>query len=265
MPIHLPTPTAPFPSSSPVLNAGTQRSSRLSGLSLLELLGCLAPRETSEGGGGKVPGVSRNLGSHRLPLSPSPSRRGSSSGHRGRMSQARGRAARGAGPWRGAGASLLRHPRGGGSLWGKGAPLPVPAAGRGAAGRRHKMHSVRELLPSEVTGRYAPGRGQGFAAQASPPLPRKTKGTRGQGREKFSVRLQMDLIETSRPKRRRGGLVGGVRMRGGLPRASRQDPHRGVSQSCGRPRTVRTDPALQPPLLGPTSSSRMQTASPPTS
>lgn len=176
-------------------------------------------------------GISAATGSRSRPPHPGGARAADAARTPRRMSQARGRAARGAGPWRGAGASLLRHPRGGDSLWGKGAPLPVAAAGRGAAGRRHRMHSVRELLPSEVTGRYAPGRGQGFAAQASPPLPRKTKGTRGLGREKFSARLQMDLIETSRPKRRRGGLVGGVRMRGGLPGASRQDPHQGVSQS----------------------------------
>lgn len=61
-------------------------------------------------------------------------------GHRGRMSQARGRAARGAGPWRGAGMSLLPHWRGGGSLCGEGRPLPVPPKSRGAAGPRHRAH-----------------------------------------------------------------------------------------------------------------------------
>lgn len=69
----------PF-SPSPVLSAGPRRSGRLSGLSLREPLGRLAPRETSAGGGGGVGGVSRNLGSRRQPLSPSPSQQRSGSG-----------------------------------------------------------------------------------------------------------------------------------------------------------------------------------------
>lgn len=53
---------------------------------------------------------------------------------------------------------------GGGGLGAGGAPLAVPAAGRRAAGRSHRAHGVRALLPSVVTGRGAPGSGQGLAA-----------------------------------------------------------------------------------------------------
>ncbi|XP_070317700.1 collagen alpha-2(I) chain-like [Odocoileus virginianus] len=53
---------------------------------------------------------------------------------------------------------------GGGGLGAGGAPLAVPAAGRRAAGRSHRAHGVRAFLPSMVTGRGAPGNGQGLAA-----------------------------------------------------------------------------------------------------
>lgn len=51
---------------------------------------------------------------------------------------------------------------GGGGLGAGGAPLAVPAAGRRAAGRSHRAHGVRALLPSVVT--RAPGSGQGLSA-----------------------------------------------------------------------------------------------------
>lgn len=65
-----------LPSPSPVRSAGTRRSGRLSGLSLRELLGRLAPPETSAGGGGRVGVISRKLRSRQQPRTRSPSRRG---------------------------------------------------------------------------------------------------------------------------------------------------------------------------------------------
>lgn len=53
---------------------------------------------------------------------------------------------------------------GGGGLGAGGAPLAVPSAGRRAAGRSHRTHGVRALLPSVVTRRCAPGSGQGLSA-----------------------------------------------------------------------------------------------------
>lgn len=188
---------------------GDSASSRLSGLPLQELLGRLAPRETREGGGGWVGGVSRNLGSHRRPLSHSPSRRGSGSTRRA--------AATGDESGEGAGGERCGAVEGGGRPHSRtrGTAAASGRRARRSPCRRHRAHAVRALLPSEVAGRGAPGPGQEFAAQASPPLPRKTKGTRGLGREKFSAPLQMDLIETSRPTARGGGTVGGGQGRGG--------------------------------------------------
>lgn len=72
-PTHLPMPITPFPSRSPVLSAGTRRSSRPSGLSLSELLGRLAPLERSEGGAagsGSSAGISAVARSRCLPPHP---------------------------------------------------------------------------------------------------------------------------------------------------------------------------------------------------
>lgn len=200
---------------------GDSASSRLSGLPLQELLGRLAPRETREGGGGWVGGVSGNLGSHRRPLSPSPSRRGSGSTRRA--------APTGDESGEGAGGERCGAVEGGGRPYSctRGAAAASGGRARRSPCRRHRAHGVRALLPSEVPGRGAPGPGQEFAAQASPPLPRKTKGGRGLGREKFSAPLQMDLIETSRPTPRRGGLVGG-----GQGGAGSQEPRSTIATRC---------------------------------
>lgn len=211
-----PPPAAPFPSPSPVLSAGPQGSSGLSGLSLQEQLGRRAPPQTSEGGGG-LGGVRGNLGSLWQPRAPSPSRRGSGGGRR--ASTAGGWVRRGGGRWGrrtrwgGWGAPLTPRRRGGGCLGAGDALLPVPAGGSGAAGRRHRAHGARALLPSEVSGRGAPAGRQGLAARESSPPPRKTKETQGPGGEKFSAVLQTDPNQTSRPKHGRGGLGAGGRGR----------------------------------------------------
>lgn len=172
-------PDSTLPSPSPVLSAGPRRSGRRSGLSLR------APRETSAGGGGGVGGVSADLGIRRRPPSSSPSRRlgqRTGRGRRGRMSQVRGRAARGAGPRRGAGVSLLPH-GGRGGLWAQGAPLPVTvplaAAGRGAVGPGHGARGARALLSSEGAGLGTGTRGSVVANTAG----KKQKGP-GMGKGK---------------------------------------------------------------------------------
>ncbi|XP_066103894.1 uncharacterized protein [Saccopteryx bilineata] len=180
LPTRVPPPIAPFPPSSPVLSAGTRRSSCRSRLSLQALLGRLESPETSEGGGGGggVGGVSGNLGSRGQPLSPSPSRRGSGHAARPPRTDESGEGAGGkcCGTVEGARTPLLPHGQGRGGALGARAPLPVPPTRRGAAGRRHRAHGIPALLPSVVTRRGALGRGRGLAAQASP-RPRKTKGT----------------------------------------------------------------------------------------
>lgn len=151
---------------------------------------------------------------------------------------------------------------GGGGLWAGGASLSVPAVGRRDAGRSRRAHRVRALPPSEVTRRGAPGRGQGIAAQSSPPPHKKDKRDRGLGREKFSARLLKDAHRTSRPKRRRGGWG-----RGAGGRAGYQERGHAIATWCtpssSRPRPVGTPPARPPPISPPASSSRMQTKSNP--
>lgn len=261
-----PTPAAPFPPPSPVLSAGPQGSSGLSGLSLQAQLGRQAPRQTNEEGGG-LGGVSGNLGSRGQPRAHSPSRRGSGGGRGaatagGWVKRGGGRRGRrtGGGEW---GAPLSPRRGCGGGLGAGDVLPPVPAAGRGAAGRRHRAHGARALLPSAVSGRGAPAWRQGLSAQERSPPPRKTKGTRGPGGEKFSALLQTDPNQTSRPKHGRGGRGAGDGGRGGIPRASPHGRDPGPSQSRRRPPPVGTPPALLPQLSQPASSSRMPTRSAP--
>lgn len=109
----------------------------------------------------------------------------------------------------------------------------MPPTSRSDTGRRHRAPGIPALLPSVVTRRGALGRGPGLAAQASPP-PRKTKGSRGWGREKFSAGF---LTDPAKPKRRVGSGRGAGFQERGHRTAARVGAHLAAPRDpCALPR-----------------------------
>ncbi|XP_053078222.1 spidroin-1-like [Acinonyx jubatus] len=142
-------PAAPFPSPSPVQSAGPQGSSRLSGLALQEQLGRRAPPEPAKeaaAGSGASAGISAAAVSLGLPPHPGGARAADAARPPSAAESGEGA---GGGGW---GAPLPPSRGGGGGLGAGDVPLLVPAAGRGAAGRRHRAQEPERSSPRRSPG-----------------------------------------------------------------------------------------------------------------
>ena len=167
-------------------------------------------------------------------------------GHRGPMSQARGREARDAGPGGGRGGPYSSTLRAAPVSEGRARScLLPPLVGGPLAAAMGRKESRRPCSPR------SPGGARWAGDRDSSPPPRKTKDTVGLGREKFSSRLQRNPSATSRPKYLRGGWGAGCGFEAGFPERSRKTAAQ--SESRRRPRPAGTPPALPPPVSRPAS------------
>lgn len=168
-------------------------------------------------GTGASAGISAGAGSRGLP--PHPRQAWAADAERPQRADESSEGAGGEGCWREAGGA-------GGGLW------AGPGKGRRAAGRSHRAHGVRALLPSEVTRREARGRGQGLAALSSPPPHKKDKRAPGRWEGKSFLLVSREISPPNlKPQALQRRLGAECRVQGWLPGGAPRDCDPGALQS----------------------------------